>query len=1251
MPLKMQRHLRETHTEHEIQTIPTSFYSDAEVHKCPFCSCSDLALFKTSKSLTRHLESKHEASIRTVINSDILLARFPPHILQCTEAATAWKATLRYLHNLDIIPFAFRKSLYHLIDFKTKKEIQKIAHLVYVSTTIAAMPHVNANLRSIPAHETTSTSLWKMTLLLEGTLLAPPAKHEPRNYKKLVNHRIQLFRSGQFSQLHRQAMQYKAIPSYSKPTETQRTQQIHDAANNDDWRKASKLLSEPLPAMPYTPDNLPKVQRLHPPRSSYTPTRQIPRPTTTFHRETFNSANSLYTKRLTDEFLIQKSLCKLTRGTASGPLADSIDFLRDVFLSRAKTPDDDEKYLHLSTLASIYHLIFTGNVPKDVKRYLSYNESVSFYKKPPSLEDIRPIGIGIAWRRLASAHAVNVTRDSAATYLAPTQFAIGLSSGMDFITHTVETQVQRFITKSPSSTSPPSRVLLVLDLVNMFNNVSMTRAREIIHAQFPHLLPLFDILYYDDSRCYYRDELGNRHFFLRREGASQGCPFAALLACLILHDVITPINLELQQRAKIRKDTRMPSDDSLGSLAIPLCYIDDTTVSICYDDLQFFLNKFHELGPPLGCFLKPQKCKILTSTNGTSPRHLLSQPHLEALTYCLQKFCGGIDHGEVVDGIRILGHPIGAQSFVSTFQHKTVSKLSTATQSLQHLVKDPQISLALFKFSLQHYTKHLLFTDMLHNTNISPSYKQYHTNFIETINSITKHYLSTLAGDPDATSFDLPDHSWTIATTPTGLGGMGIIDLSMIALQTYIVPLAKSIRASQHGFIPTPIISPNIENISHSISLPKPIAFSFRSWKHSTLPVFQTYSKLTKQYITGVEFQSNRATGDRFLDFTLHSSLHATSTRFQKDIVLKRSQLLWHGLPPPLKKTFPSTMSTLTSVPLNNITRTDPTNHFSAQEFLVYLQRKLRLPIWPKLPSKCICNSHMDPYGDHLFTCPKASKTDLHNRIRDSLYLICQNITPLVSSASSKDTHLELPHIFTSAPNKRPGDVVLCHPIHNTDHIHSKTLIDVTVIPPCKSPLNASSFPEIIQHMSKHHQAFEMKKFKIKNHENATGDQLAQEAVVHRYRFLPFTIDHQGMIGPIASEFLLNTATTMFKTTSLDYATRNLSIPTSRLIKLAFHKDRQKNILKIANANWRKSYGTKWFTNNYQAQTPGQWAKQMLGTTFSLHSAKHIIRALNTIQSTSHTPTKTPKLQCCSINLHTPTLYAQRTLQYNMNTV
>ena len=186
--------------------------------------------------------------------------------------------------------------------------------------------------------------------------------------------------------------------------------------------------------------------------------------------------------------------------------------------------------------------------------------------------------------------------------------------------------------------------------------------------------------------------------------------------------------------------------------------------------------------------------------------------------------------------------------------------------------------------------------------------------------------------------------------------------------------------------------------------------------------------------------------------------------------------------------------------------------------------------------------------------------------------------------------------------------------------------------------------------MSKHHQAFEI--FKIKNHENATGDQLAQEAIAHRYRLLPFTIDHQGMIGPIASEFLFNTTTITFKTTALDYCTRNLSIPTSRLIKLAFHEDRQKNILKIANGNWRKKYGTKWFTNNYQAQTPGQWAKQMLvGTTFSLHSARHIIRSLNTIQSSSYTPTKTPKLQGCSINLRTPTLYAQRTLQYNMNSV
>ena len=236
---------------------------------------------------------------------------------------------------------------------------------------------------------------------------------------------------------------------------------------------------------------------------------------------------------------------------------------------------------------------------------------------------IRPIGIGIAWRRIAASHAMMVTKDHIAAYLAPSQFAIGYNAGIEIITQTMQLQSDRYLPQHPTSTTPPPRAILMLDLVNMFNSISMVHSREIIHKRFPYLLPLFDTLYYYPTKCWYRTGTGHREFFLRLEGSSQDCPFAAMLACLVMHDVLTPIIEKRKQRAQTRRNHASLDDDGLGSMAITMTYIDDCTVSINYEDLSFFMDEFNKAGKQMGCTLKPQKCKVLTSVSGVSPMSIL----------------------------------------------------------------------------------------------------------------------------------------------------------------------------------------------------------------------------------------------------------------------------------------------------------------------------------------------------------------------------------------------------------------------------------------------------------------------------------------------------------------------------------------------------------------------------------------------------------------------------------------------------
>ena len=1251
-PALIQHHLRHSHTPSETMPIPRQFYKNAGVFHCSLCPASKPTIFGHQSRLNTHIHKTHKSITRSAPNTDIIMTHFPALPTTTSNVAANWKISLRYMQKLDPTPFSFRKSIYHRLDYKTKKELNNLAFKLYYILSLSLPIHEEAHNVNIPSFETSSTPIWKMVLIFEGTLLAPPTESEPRNYQKLVRRRIETFRDGRFSSLHRNAASILAPPSYNIPSKSSRSESIMRAANHDNWRKASQLLRDPLPAMPYTPENMPQIHALHPPPNSFTSTLNIPKPTQAFHAETYTTANKKFTKRLQDKHLLLKTLRKLTRDTASGPFADSTDFLRDVFLTRAQsTSDQTSDYTNLDTLNNIMHAILSGSLPKDTQPYFAYAESVAFYKDSPLCTAVRPIGIGVAWRRIATAHAMQVSRDDIAAHLSPHQFAIGLHSGLDFITHTMQTQAERYLTNPPSEANPPSRAILLLDLVNMFNTISMVKARDLIYTHFPHLLPLFDSLYYHPSKCWYRDPTGARAFFLRQEGSSQGCPFAAFLACLVLHDILNPIANSLRQRANIRKANNDTSDDGYGGIGILMAYIDDCTASLHYDDLAFFIQEFNRLGTPIGCILKEKKCKILTSTTGISPIPFLPQPHAEALVSVLDNFCGGISQGETTTGVRILGAPIGNKQFVRSYQNRTLQKLTKAISTLNELLSDPQVSTTLFKFSLQHYTTHLLLTDILHHTSTSADPSHHTSEFTNAINSITNSFISSIAVHHSAQS-NLPLHSWYVASTPSGLGGLGFDDARLKAIPHFIKPIAHTIRTAMHGLSPQLVESPDLTELpTPIILLPKQLVNSFRSWKSSNLNIFQTFRDKVTQYVSTTDIPQLVESDNRLLSYTLHSPLYQTTRKLHRQYTISRLQDIWPSLPKDVQQHFPSMMSSLTSVPMGSVTRTDSTNRFKPDEFRIYLQRKLRLPLWPQHHT-CVCGTHVDKYGDHYLTCRSVSKTDLHNRMRDALYSISSNICPIISPISHSDVHLETPHLIDQAPLMRPGDVVIKHPVSTNTAPHSLTMIDITIIPPTSTNNTFPTFLASKKAIIDHHTKFEYNKFRLKDnkHSNTTANQIAQEMIQKQYRLLPFTIDHLGMIGPIADDFLYANNQSKNPLVHTNYINPQTSIHITHLIQASLQKSRQTNILNRATRNWKLSFGDKWYTNTYHAQTPGQWAKQVLGNTFAVHSSKHILRAMTNAANRKFS--KSPKntnISCCSINLHTPTNYTVRSLQYALH--
>ena len=151
------------------------------------------------------------------------------------------------------------------------------------------------------------------------------------------------------------------------------------------------------------------------------------------------------------------------------------------------------------------------------------------------------------------------------------------------------------------------------------------------------------------------------------------------------------------------------------------------------------------------------------------------------------------------------------------------------------------------------------------------------------------------------------------------------------------------------------------------------------------------------------------------------------------------------------------------------------------------------------------------------------------------------------------------------------------------------------------------------QEHRKHHQQYKYKKIKLKPHpsSNSSAKELSLELLRKKFRLLPITIDHHGILGPQAAEFFLGSDNSTFTISPNDYDKANTPNETINVIRLSMHKKRHTNILSKANKLWRDTYGSIWYTNTYHAQTPRQWAKQVLGNTFSLHSTKHINILIN----------------------------------------
>jgi hypothetical protein len=199
-----------------------------------------------------------------------------------------------------------------------------------------------------------------------------------------------------------------------------------------------------------------------------------------------------------------------------------------------------------------------------------------------------------------------------------------------------------------------------------------------------------------------------------------------------LHDILSKIQPELENRAAQRKAAGDLGDDGLGSTGFSLAYVDDVNDVLHHQDVDFVLGrfKFKVLGEPLGAVLNTEKTRIMTSTTGTSLVERLNRHHnrgrvllgqqLESTisVFSTTKVNGLSVPVEVTDSLRALGAPVGSLKFCQVFLFKALSnsKAQSDADKLLSNIEDLQTTLRLHSMCTANKITHLFSHDVYNTT-------------------------------------------------------------------------------------------------------------------------------------------------------------------------------------------------------------------------------------------------------------------------------------------------------------------------------------------------------------------------------------------------------------------------------------------------------------------------------------------------------------------------------------------------------
>ena len=432
-----------------------------------------------------------------------------------------------------------------------------------------------------------------------------------------------------------------------------------------------------------------------------------------------------------------------------------------------------------TVLAEAISILQNQELTLEEKQLLAPTAGTPLNKESASGPDVRPIGSPSKLRLTATAYN-NILHMTAAGakkkkvpadllcdpfasfFLEHRQFGVGVQGGLETVIHSIQLLSQQF----------PERLWIKLDVINAFNTAKRTSSFAVLKRRFPATIKLLRNFYGEQWITVFNARKADELFsLLVSTGSSQGDVYGGLMFCAAYSEVL---------QATIKK---FPGKVEIFS------YHDDTYVQV----------DSRHANTVVGFMEREAKKHNIVYSLGKSAiwRPSLQQIPASVLPAIIKRN---------VEGLEVLGTPIGTHEFCKAFMNGVVEKYDELHQRLRGM-DDPQSQYLLLRYCCCNNLNHWLRT-------VSPEDVQEAAERFD----VKSHDTITTMLSPQNQMFVLPDRAELQARLIVKKGGLGLVSASRTADPAWLGSWSLTKKLLKSVLQNHPAIVSRLDNFSGDIS-------------------------------------------------------------------------------------------------------------------------------------------------------------------------------------------------------------------------------------------------------------------------------------------------------------------------------------------------------------------------------------------------------------------------------------------------